>query len=77
MAAIVIDEAWYKVNNPPLKGNWTMKILKQDWKIDKRKWKKYKFKMDSWMIEDGLKSINLSITINKVKKGKLIGEFLN
>ena len=33
--------------------------------------------MDSWMIEDGLKGVNLSIIINKVKKGKLVGEFLN
>jgi hypothetical protein len=77
MAATVIDEAWYKANNPPPKGNWTMEILKQGWKIDERKWKEYRSKMDSWMIEDGLKGANLSITVNKVKKGKLVGEFLN
>jgi hypothetical protein len=29
------------------------------------------------MIEDRLKDTNLSIIVNKVKKGKLIGEFLN
>jgi hypothetical protein len=29
------------------------------------------------MIEDGLKGINLSTTVNKIKKGKLVGEFLN
>ena len=33
--------------------------------------------MDSWMIENELKVINLFIIINKVKKGKLVGEFLN
>jgi hypothetical protein len=29
------------------------------------------------MIEDRLKDINLFIIVNKVKKGKLVGEFLN
>jgi hypothetical protein len=29
------------------------------------------------MIENGLKGINLFTTVNKVKKGKLVGEFLN
>jgi hypothetical protein len=29
------------------------------------------------MIEDELKDINLFTTVNKVKKGKLVGEFLN
>jgi hypothetical protein len=77
MTVTVIDEAWYKVNNPPPKGNWTMEIFKQGWKIDERKWKEYRFKMDSWMIKNGLKGVNLSIIVNKIKKGKLVGEFLN
>jgi hypothetical protein len=29
------------------------------------------------MIKNGLKNINLFTTVNKVKKGKLVGEFLN
>jgi hypothetical protein len=29
------------------------------------------------MIENRLKDINLFITVNKGKKGKLVGEFLN
>jgi hypothetical protein len=77
MAATVIDEAWYKANNPPLKGNWTMEILKQGWKINERKWKEYRYQMESWMERDELKGVGLAFAVNKVKKDKLVREFIS